>query len=295
MDTFIVSPFINVLLFIYNLIGQNFGLAIILFTTLTKLVTFPLTAKQIKSTKALSDIQKDPEWLEMQKKYKNDKNRLAEAQMKLYKERGVSPFASCLPTLIQLPIIIGLYQAIIQTMGNAPLQLVNLVSRISPWLTNVFKFIPWLKDPISLIPLNSQFLWMNLGRPERLYIPGLSLSGQAIGIPVLAILVVVSSFLQTKLMSGSNTDPQAKQMNSMMNIYMPLLMGYFAFSFASGLALYFVVSNILGIAQYAVLGKYDFKKLLPGYKEPSQVESKLRSDKIRAAQKKGDTSRTSKR
>jgi len=295
MDTFIVSPFINVLLFIYNLIGQNFGLAIILFTTLTKLVTFPLTAKQIKSTKALSDIQKDPEWLEMQKKYKNDKNRLAEAQMKLYKERGVSPFASCLPTLIQLPIIIGLYQAIIQTMGNAPLQLVNLVSRISPWLTNVFKFIPWLKDPISLIPLNSQFLWMNLGRPERLYIPGLSLSGQAIGIPVLAILVVVSSFLQTKLMSGSNTDPQAKQMNSMMNIYMPLLMGYFAFSFASGLALYFVVSNILGIAQYAVLGKYDFKKLLPGYKEPSQVESKLRSDKIRAAQKKGDASRTSKR
>ena len=288
MDTLIVAPFINVLLFIYNLIGQNFGLAIILFTTLTKLATFPLTAKQIKSTKALSDIQKDPEWLEMQKKYKNDKNRLAEAQMKLYKDRGVSPFSSCLPTFIQLPIIIGLYQAIIQTMGNAPLQLVNLVSRISPWLTNFFKFIPWLKDPISLIPLNSQFLWMDLGRPERLYIPGISLSGQAIGIPILAILVVISSFLQTKLMSGANTDPQAKQMNSMMNIYMPLLMGWFAFSFASGLALYFVVSNILGIVQYAMMGKVDFKKLLPGYKETTQADAKLRSDKIRAAQKKVD-------
>jgi len=292
MDTFIVTPFINVLLFIYNLIGQNFGLAIILFTTLTKLATFPLTAKQIKSTKALSDIQKDPEWLEMQKKYKNDKNRLAEAQMKLYKDRGVSPFASCLPTFIQLPIIIGLYQAIIQTMGNAPLQLVNLVSRISPWLTDLFKFIPWLKDPISLLPLNSQFLWMNPGRPERLFIPGLSLSGQAIGIPVLAILVVISSFLQTKLMSGSNTDPQAKQMNSMMNIYMPLLMGYFAFSFASGLALYFVVSNLLGIVQYAMLGKIDLKNLLPGNKESTQAAEKLRSDKIRATQMKNDAKKS---
>lgn len=288
MDTFIVTPFINVLLFIYNLIGENFGLAIILFTTLTKLATFPLTAKSIKSTKALSDIQKDPEWLEMQKKYKNDKNRLAEAQMKLYKDRGVSPFASCLPTLIQLPIIIGLYQAIIQTMGNAPLQLVNLVSRISPWLTDFFKFIPWLKNPISLIPLNSQFLWMDLGRPERLYIPGLTLSGQTIGIPVLAILVVISSYLQTKLMSGVSSDPQAKQMNSMMNIYMPVLMGYFAYSFASGLALYFVVSNILGIVQSAALGQVDLKKIFSGNKETTQTEAKLRSDKIRAAQKKVD-------
>jgi YidC/Oxa1 family membrane protein insertase len=282
-DTVIISPLINVLLFIYNLVGKNFGVAVILFTILIKLLTHPLTAKQIKSTKALSDLQQDPEWLEMQKKYKNDKNKLAEVQMALYKKRGVSPFSSCLPTFIQLPIIIGLYQAIIQTMGNAPLQLVTLVPRVSSWLTNAFKFIPWLKDPISLIPLNSQFLWMDLGKPERLYIPGISF-----GIPVLTVLVVISSFLQSKLMSPPSSDPQSKQMSGMMNIYMPLLMGWFAYSFASGLALYFLVSNVFTIFQYGALGKLNISSLFPGRK----IDSKEKNDKVRSTQIKSSASKT---
>ena len=285
-DTYVISPLINVLLFIYNLIGQNFGVAVILFTILIKLATHPLTAKQIKSTKALSDLQQDPEWLDMQKKYKNDKNKLAEVQMALYKKRGVSPFSSCLPTFIQLPIIIGLYQTIIQTMGNAPLQLANLVSRVSPWLTNTFKFIPWLKDPITLIPLNSQFLWMDLGRPERLYVPGISF-----GIPVLTIIVVITSYLQSKLMTPPSSDPQAKQMSGMMNIYMPLLMGYFAYSFASGLALYFLVSNVVSIIQYGALGKLNFDNLFP----PSNKDAKAKNDKVRSTQMKSFVSKTDKK
>jgi len=285
-DTIIISPLINVLLFIYNLVGQNFGIAVILFTILIKLLTHPLTAKQIKSTKALADLQKDPEWLEMQKKYKNDKNKLAEVQMALYKKRGVSPFSSCLPTFIQLPIIIGLYQAIIQTMGNAPLQLANLVSRVSPWLTNAFKFIPWLKDPITLIPLDSQFLWMDLGKPERLYIPGISF-----GIPVLTVLVVISSFLQSKLMSPPSSDPQSKQMSGMMNIYMPLLMGWFAYSFASGLALYFLVSNVVTIFQYGALGKLNISNLFPTRK----MDEKSKNDKVRSTQIKSSGSNTNKK
>ena len=285
-DTIIISPLINVLLFIYNLVGQNFGIAVILFTILIKLLTHPLTAKQIKSTKALADLQNDPEWLEMQKKYKNDKNKLAEVQMALYKKRGVSPFSSCLPTFIQLPIIIGLYQAIIQTMGNAPLQLANLVSRVSPWLTNAFKFIPWLKDPITLIPLDSQFLWMDLGKPERLYIPGISF-----GIPVLTVLVVISSFLQSKLMSPPSSDPQSKQMSGMMNIYMPLLMGWFAYSFASGLALYFLVSNVVTIFQYGALGKLNISNLFPTRK----MDEKSKNDKVRSTQIKSSGSNTNKK
>jgi len=257
-ETIIIKPFISGLLFIYDLIGENFGLAIILFTVLIKAITHPITVKQIKSSNALQAMQSDKDWIEIQKKYKNDKDRLAQEQMKFYKEKGISPFASCLPTLIQFPIIIGLYQSIIQTMGNAPMQMLNLVSKISPWLVNVFSFIPGLKDPINLIPLNSEFLWMNLGKPERVFIPGISF-----GIPVLAIFVVITSFLQTKLMSGPGTDDQSKQMTGMMNIYMPLLMGWFAYSFASGLALYFVASNLITIVQYAALGKLNFSNLFP--------------------------------
>jgi YidC/Oxa1 family membrane protein insertase len=97
---------------------------------------------------------------------------------------------------------------------------------------------------------------MNLGRPERVFIPGISF-----GIPVLAVFVVITSFLQTKLIANPSADSQTQQMSGMMNIYMPLLMGWFAYSFASGLALYFVTSNLIGIAQYAALGRLNFSNL----------------------------------
>ena len=266
-DNLIINPFINSLLLIYELIGRNFGLAIILFTILIKVITHPLTSKQIKSSRAMQELQNDKDWQEIQKKYKNDRDKLAQEQMNLYKEKGISPFASCLPTLIQFPIIIGLYQSIIQTMGNAPLQMLNLVSKISPTLVNFFSFIPGLSNPISLIPLNAQFLWMDMGKPERVFIPGINF-----GIPVLAIIVVISSFFQSKLITPPSADAQSSQMTGMMNLYMPLLMGWFAYSFASGLALYFVVNNLITIVQYALLGNLNFSNVF-GKKSVEPVKS----------------------
>lgn len=258
-ESLIIEPFINALLFIYDLIGENFGWAIILFTLLIKLITWPLMSKQIKSSKAIQDMQSDPDWIAIQAKYKNDKDKLAQEQMKFYQQKGISPFASCLPTLIQFPIIIGLYQSIIQTMGNAPLQMLNLIPKISPWLKDVFSFIPGLQEPIALIPLNSHFLWMDISQPERIFIPGISF-----GIPLLAIIVAATSYLQTKLISApAGGDSQANQMSGMMNVYMPLLMGWFAYSLSSGLALYFLASNLFSIFQYAVLGRFDFTGLFP--------------------------------
>ena len=78
-DTLIVSPFINAILFIYSLVG-NFGIAIILFTILIRLLTHPLMVSQIKSTKIMQDMQKDEKWLKIQEKYKNDKEKLAQEQ-----------------------------------------------------------------------------------------------------------------------------------------------------------------------------------------------------------------------
>jgi len=123
-DAFI-TLMINALLFIYNLIGQNFGWAIIIFTVLVRVVTYPLTAKQMKSSKAMQDLQGSKEWNDMQTKYKNDKEGLAQKQMEIYKEKGISPFGSCLPLLVQFPVIIGLYQAIIRTLAVTPIQLVK--------------------------------------------------------------------------------------------------------------------------------------------------------------------------
>ncbi len=248
-DTIIITPFINVLLLIYSLVG-NFGIAIILFTILIRLVTHPLTVKQLKGAQAMQDLQTDKRYLEMQKKYKDNKEKLAQEQMKLYQELGISPFSSCLPTLIQFPIIIGLYQSIIRSLANTPIELLNLTRQIYPGLLKV----------AELVPLNSKFLWMDLGQPERLYLPFLSF-----GIPVLAIVVVTTSFMQSKLMQPPTApgNEQAAVMGNMMTIYMPVLMGYMALSLASGLALYFTASSVVGILQYALLGRLDWKNLLP--------------------------------
>lgn len=252
-DTIIIAPFINLLLWIYSLVG-NFGVAIIIFTTLTRLLLYPLTAKQIKSSQAMQELQKNKKWKDIQEKYKNDKEKLSQEQMKLYQELKINPMASCLPTVIQFPIIIGLYQGLIQTLASAPMDMLKLTRHMYPALLKA----------ADLLPLNSKFLWMDLGTPERVFIPGLDF-----GIPVLAIVVVITTYVSSKIISPpqTGTNDQGAMMTNMMNIYMPLLMGWLAWTLSSGLALYFVVQNLIQIAQYAATGKVYWSNLLPKKKQ----------------------------
>jgi YidC/Oxa1 family membrane protein insertase len=252
-DTIIVNPFTNALLLIYAFVG-NFGISIILFTILIRLLTHPLMAQQIKSSTAMQELMASEEWIKIQEKYKGDKEKLASEQMRIYSERGVSPFSSCLPTLIQFPILIGFYQSIQRAIGATPLQLLSLVRGIYPQL----ELISPNASLSSLIPIHSQFLWMDLGKPE-----GVVVSFLPWAIPVLAIIVGLTTFVQTKLtiQPSANPNDQSAQMNKMMGLYMPLLLFYFALNFASGLAVYFITSNLAGIAQYAALGKVNWSNL----------------------------------
>ncbi len=255
-DLLIVNPFTNILLLIYAFIG-NFGVSIILFTIIIRLATHPLMASQIKQSAAMQDMMQSPEWLKLQEKHKGDKERLAQEQMKMYQEKGVNPFGSCLPTLIQFPIIIGLYQSITRAMSASPLQLLQLARGISSGLENITP-----NASLShLIPLQSTFLWMNLGQPESI-----TLSFLPFGIPLLAIIVGLTTYVQTKLTMppAANPNDQTAQMSQMMGIYMPILLFYFALNFASGLAVYFITSNLVGIAQYALLGKVNWNNLFGG-------------------------------
>ena len=254
-DNFILNPMINVLLLIYDYMGDNFGIAIILFTALMRLLTYPLTASSMRSTQKMQELQGSKRWQDIQKKHKDNKQKIQEEQMKMYKEVGFNPLGGCLPTLIQFPVIIGLYQSIINVMASGPIQLLNLSNRL-------YSFVP-----SALIPLNSHFLWMDLGEPERLFLPFLP----DFGIPVLTIVVVITSYLSTKMTAVPSADGgQGAQMTQMMGIYMPLLMGYLAYTYSSGLALYFVTSNVLGIAQNVAMGRVNFKEMftfkLPGKK-----------------------------
>jgi YidC/Oxa1 family membrane protein insertase len=237
-----ISVFINILLWIYNILG-NFGVAIILFTVLIKIVTWPLNASQMKGARAMQDMQNDKEWQDIQKKYAKDKEKLSQEQMRIYRERGINPFGSCLPTLIQFPIIIALYQSITRALAVTPLDLLKLSRIINPDFLDVTK----------LIPLNSHFLWLNLGQPDPTYI--------------LAVVVAATTFIQSKLTMPPSTNPndQSAAMGQSMAITMPLMLGWFALTFPSGLAVYFITSNALGIIQYAAQGKANWSNLLPKF------------------------------
>jgi YidC/Oxa1 family membrane protein insertase len=254
-----ISIFANVLLWIYDLLGNGphmFGVAIILFTILIRLVTWPLNTQQLKGSAAMQEMNNDKEWIAIQKKYAKDKEKLAQEQMRIYREKGINPFGSCLPTLIQFPIIIALYQSITRALASTPLDLLKLSRSI------IFPFL----DVSELIPLNSKFLWMNLAQPESVNVFGFAL-------PTLAIIVALTTYVQSKLTLPPTTNPndQSAAMGQSMALTMPLMLGWFALTFPSGLAVYFITSNLLGIFQYAMMGKANWRNLLPGSKnQPEQ-------------------------
>jgi len=231
-DLLINNPIVNALLLLYGLLGHQFILAIAALTLLIRLVLFPLTLKGQRSTEMMQALQASKEWQDIQKKYKNDREKLSQETMRMYREYGVNPLGGCLPQLIQLPILIGLWQSINRVVALSPLQLMGLSSRL-------YSFLPGLA---TLVPLNDRFLWLNLGQPDPYM--------------VLPVLVVVSSWAQQKLLTPPNPDPQAASMNRTMQIMMPLMFGFFAMNFSSGLSIYFVASNVIGLIQYAIIHRW---------------------------------------
>ena len=229
--TVIVQPMINSLIFLYSVAFSNFGIAIAIFTIAIRGVMMPLTVKQSKQMKAMSALQ--PKIKGIQSKYSNDKKRQSQETMKLYKEQGVNPIGCLGPMFIQMPIWMGLYQAIIKTVPSTPESLVGLS-------TNLYSWMPMVKD---VIPLDSSFLWLNLARPDTL--------------PVLPIMVGVSMFLMQKMTMMPAADDKQASTNKMMLWMMPLMFGFFSMQFPSGLALYWVISNIVGIVIQGFITGWD--------------------------------------
>lgn len=226
-NTFVMQPMLNVLLLLYSFLGGQFWLAIIIFTIVVRLLMTPLTLPQQRSAKKMQELQ--PRLKELQAKYGKDRERMAQEQMKLYKEAGANPLGGCLPMLVQFPIWIGLYQSIIHALGHQPLQLLGL----SQYLYGFVQPLIWPK-----VPLNRFFLGMDL-----------SLTPGAIGAAAYAlpILVAFTMWLQSKMTMTPAADPQSASMNQTMTTMMPLMFGFFSLQFAAGLSLYFLVSNVISI------------------------------------------------
>ncbi|SHH30565.1 YidC/Oxa1 family membrane protein insertase [Tepidibacter thalassicus] len=191
---------------VYNIIG-NYGWSIVVFTVLVKLALLPLTLSQTKSMKAMQEIQ--PKIKEIQEKYKNDQQKMNEKIMQLYKENKVNPMAGCLPLLIQMPIIFGLYRA----------------------LRNPAEYV--FGSEAAYKAIDTSFLWLsNLSDPEKIVLP---------------LLAGVTTYISSAMMISKESRKDSSQL--VMLYLLPIMIFWWGRSFPAGLTLYWVVTNVFQIVQ----------------------------------------------
>ncbi|MFA5127082.1 MAG: YidC/Oxa1 family membrane protein insertase [Patescibacteria group bacterium] len=220
--TIFYQPIFNLLIWMYNLIpGQDLGLAILLLTLLVRLALYPLSRQSIKSQRELQVLQ--PQIEALKEKYKNDKEKMGPELMALYKEKKINPFASCLPTLIQLPFLFAIYKVFFNglTKENSLSALYGFVS--NPGQLNMLAF--------GFIDLSQK------------------------SIP-LAIAAGIAQFWQSKMLMGQNKGGGlAGAMNTQMIYILPIFTAVIGSSLPAGLTLYWFFTTVFSIAQqYLVLG-----------------------------------------
>jgi len=225
-DLIILQPVINSLIWLCDVLFGNFGLTIIVFTVFVRVLMYPLTKRQLRSTKGMQELQ--PKLQELQKKYGKDKQAMAREQMKLYKESGLNPAGCMLPMLVQLPVWIALYQSIIRVLAVSPEDFLSLSQYLYSW-------------PVVYLtlPLANGFLWLDLAVPDAF----------------IAVLVGGTMWIQQKMAMPQTSDPRQQAQSQMMLWMMPMLFAFFCLSFPSGLSLYWLASNVITIVmQYFVTG-----------------------------------------
>jgi YidC/Oxa1 family membrane protein insertase len=228
----LIQGFVLALIWLYQALGSSewsLVLSIAILTIAVRVVTLPFTLPSQRAMKknAAKMQELQPELDKLKKKLRNDPQKLQQAQLRLYQERGINPLSSmtgCLPLLIQLPIIWAFYQSISRALASQPGEMLVL----SRYLSAIPAFM-------SLVPLPNRWLWFNLARPDAIVLP---------------VLVAASTWLQQKLSTPATQasgDAQAAQMSQSMMVTMPLMFGFFAMQMPAGLSIYFIVSNLVGI------------------------------------------------
>ena len=219
MFDFLAKPCVWLMNTVYGVI-PNYGIAIIILTVLIKIILWPLGSKSYKSMSEMKKIQ--PLMKDIREKYKNDKKKMNEEVMSLYRTYKINPLGGCLPMVVQLPVFFALYRMLYQAieLRHAP-------------------FFLWIED---------------LSAPDRLFHFGFTIPFMEppYGIPVLTIIMGATMLLQQKMSPPMGDPTQAKMM-----MFMPLIFTVIFINFSAGLVLYWLVNNILSISQqYYIQKKY---------------------------------------
>ena len=221
----IMGPMINGLVLLYAIFFNNFGLAVIAFTILVRVAMLPLTLKQSKQMKAMGQLQ--PKVKQMQERHKNDRAKASQETMRLYREHGVNPLGCLGPMVIQMPIFFGLFWALRATLPSTPERLADLARYLYPWLSPVHEVIP-----LNGVAFGLDLAAVSAANPLPFLLP---------------ILVGGSMWLTQKMTTMPAATEQQASTNRMMLWMMPLMFGFFTLQFEAGLAVYWIVSNVVGI------------------------------------------------
>ena len=225
------QPIFNLFVELYNILpGHDVGIVIFVLTAVVRLVLYPLTTSSIKAQKSMQELQ--PKLQAIQKEYPGDKQKQAQATMELYKTHKINPLSSCLPMLVQFPILIALFLVMRDGLASAKLA------------QNLYSFV---SNPGTINPISFGFL--DLARPSV----------------VLAILAGAAQFLQAKMMSsgmkkpppeagaGGKDEGMAAMMNKQMLYFMPVMTVVIGIKFAAGLTLYWFLSTALMVLQQLIV------------------------------------------
>ena len=271
-DAFLVHPLMALAVSAYG-IAHDFGLAIVIVTIVIRLAVYPLYRTQIRSQRAMQEL--GPAMEELKKKYGKDRQRFAEEQMKLYKERGVSPVAGCLPLLLQLPLLFALYSAIVQLgcgLGH------SIGASCASALTHDEAsqiLISFLPNPIpdgATLDTSAHWLpWLTAGLHER---------DPFLILPIVAgVLQLIASVMAMPVKQVQSTDPNTKMFQSMAYTF-PIMTVVLGASFPAGLTLYWIATTTFQIVQqYFVSGWGQLPKYLPFLRGiPTPADKEMRKE-----------------
>lgn len=240
-------PIINAIIFLYRVLFSELGLAIIVLTGIIRIILIPLTNPQLKSAKKMQEIA--PELDKLKKKFKDDKQKLMQAQMELYKKNGINPASGCLPQIIQMVILITLYQAFSQVIKPDGIKAINEI---------LYSFNQNYTSPIDF-----SFLYLNLSKPDviplssSLKIPGL-----------FVILATLFQYLSSKIMVPSikkeekiaekteqKSDDMSLALQKQMMYMFPAMTLIFGYTMPSGVMLYWFVFSLFSYTQQIIINR----------------------------------------
>lgn len=263
MIEFIADIFGAVIRVIYNLTQDNYALSIIIFTILTKLLLFPLSLKQMKSNQEMQKIK--PKYDEIMKKYKNDKTKQGEEVTKLYSEHKINPLGGCLPLLIQLPLILAMFYIVRQPLtyvlevpqDEIKIYTQQLLNKEEVSDVEIDSSEIKIANNNKLIDMNFMGIeQINLGAvPADVFSSDESKKANPISLLIPILSVLVSIFQIKQMQNNSQMTDEQKEMQKSMNLTMPILSGFIAYTMPLALGLYWLIGSIFQIAQQSVISK----------------------------------------